>query len=215
MAVFILLADDLAILPPAAERNDLGVLNFALTDKELPAWFPLRLNTHSWRFLLPELNRRYPNQEMALRGVMAEAPDTVITPEGARTEAMLDLHFVVLNGTEETTAIIFRIDFTSSADFFIDTPAATAGPVIRIGAHIAYGSCNITTQASTIGPVDAWLLNDTLAALLKGVVVPALNKLAERGVQIPLAVKQFELVHPALTYAQDYLVVETDFTFIA
>lgn len=58
------------------------------------------LNTASWKFIVPQLYRRYPNDEMLLNISLSSAPVVGVTEKGFVATVVLDMTVEVLDGDE-------------------------------------------------------------------------------------------------------------------
>lgn len=88
-----------------------------ITDNQIPAWSPVRLNTKDFAALIPALYKDFPNMEMQINAFCTKPPNSVLSPSGASVVAEGDLEFYVIlpNGTLANAFILSGNVSTSAA----------------------------------------------------------------------------------------------------
>lgn len=71
-----------------------GFLEWLVDELPQESW----LNTHFWRWLIPQLYKKYPNKDMALDFACSEAPTVKLTTDGATVDAVAELTLLVKEG---------------------------------------------------------------------------------------------------------------------
>jgi lipopolysaccharide-binding protein len=68
-----------------------GYLEWLVDELPQESW----LNTHFWRWLIPQLYKKYPNMDMALNFACSEAPTVQLQTDGATVNAAAELTLLV------------------------------------------------------------------------------------------------------------------------
>jgi len=181
------------------QRGDLKAI---ISDKDLPAWAPIRLNTTYWSFILPQLTKQYPDNLMVIELLSTNSPKGQFTPSGASITAEGDLimNIVLANGT-------------MTPAFILQGWVATAGQALlnnqTIYGNLSYLESTFSLNYSSIGNFDATTLQNLVNVLLSQGIVPGVNVLLEHGIQLP-TVRGLEFINPTIGWGSGYVYVSTN-----
>lgn len=216
--------------------TEADVLKYTVHANQIPSWSPVKLNTTSWRVLLPNLYRTYPNMLMQLDLSATLAPTLKTTPAGLAITifGLCRVSAVLPNGTVATAFILNAVRAcwrwrardapgglarTLSHADAVQTVNASGrvwvtpkGKQELIMANATFISTAFDVTESRIGPIDAQNLTAVVNLLCQYAVIPLLNSFANQGVPIPL-VDGVSFVNPAITLANGYIEVSTDFLY--
>ncbi|CAM6099422.1 unnamed protein product [Calypogeia fissa] len=159
------------------------------------------LNTASWRYIIPKLYKKYPNEDMILSFAVSSAPTVNITIDGIRANAGADMTIEVKDGGDIV-------------------PVACINLMVSFDAVAALNYANITGQAtlddltlalkwSEIGSFPVYLVQATVRTLVQELVLPLINISLKSGFPIPM-VAGVEIIDADLRYEDGYLFVCTD-----
>lgn len=159
------------------------------------------LNTASWRFIIPKLYKKYPNEDMIINFAVSSPPTVDIRKEGIRANAGADM----------------TIEVKHQGDI---VPVACISLVVSFDAVATLNYANITGQAtlddltlnlkwSEIGSFPVYLVQATVRTLVQELVLPLINLNLKSGFPIPM-VAGVEVENADLRYEDGYLLVCTD-----
>ena len=182
-----------------------GKLDYRISQKDISSSVHLQLNTATFKYLVPALYNKYPDQDMIILGSCPSPPVANITSAGISAEFDTNMDFRVLNKDGSATSA-----FVISAVAQSSGTASVSGTSLMI--KLAYLSATLKTQSSTVGPVDVSAISDIVDTLLKSVITPLLNLFISPGIPIP-SVQGLELVHPEVKFSEGFLFVSTDIDY--
>jgi len=184
----------------------IGKLVGIITDKNIPSWSPVRLNTSSFKDILPELFSMYPNDAMLIRLSASQPPRATFSSAGSAVHIMGNIQaFAILaNGTLAPC-------FTIAG--FIQTSGQAMLQNEVLSVKLAYLVGNFTLAQSYIGDFDVALLNGPLNLLFTDGIVPAVNLILSAGFKLP-TVKGLTFVSPTIGYGDHFLYVSTNIQYI-
>jgi len=178
-----------------------GKLVLVLRDQDVPKWSPIRLNTSSFEFFLPQLYNKFPNMAMQIKLYSTVPPLTVFQTSGALVKAIGNLEVYVVQGAALIPA-------------FTLTGWISAAGVATVEGNLLYGSLsfvqgNFTFQSSNFGPFHVEPLDQLLKLLFSNGILPAVNTLLKRGFHLP-TVKGLTFINPTVGFGNHYLWVTTN-----
>jgi len=181
---------------------NLGKLVLKVTDKEIPSWSPIRLNTSSFKELLPALYNDYPNDLLQLNIYSTQPPHAVFTSQGIS---------VLASGNLEMMVVLSNGDLVSA--FTLSGWAQTSGTASLSGqtlsGSLVYLKGNFTLLSSQIGPFDVGLFDDLLNLLFSHGIIPAVNTILKKGFELP-TIKGLTFINPSIGFGQNFIYVSTD-----
>jgi len=183
----------------------LGKIAAVVKDSNIPDWSPLRLNTTSWKDLIPALYKTWPDKLMLLRASASSAPFVVFNTDGAIV-------------TQEGTFDISVIDGANIVPAFVLSGVVqmSGSSVLRnyeIFGNLTFLKTSFQIQSSKIGTFNTTLLVPYINEFFTKGLVPLANLVLKNG-GIPLpVVKGLTFVNPNLAFGNRYLMVATDVHF--
>ncbi|XP_020584347.1 putative BPI/LBP family protein At1g04970 [Phalaenopsis equestris] len=148
------------------------------------------LNTASWKFIIPQLYRKYPNDEMQLNISLSSAPVVDITQKGFVATIFLDMIVEVFEGNTTIPVACISVDLTISGD------ADISGNKLVSRAHL--NDFSLSLKWSEIGNFRMFLVQGVMRVFLNTVVMPYINIHLRKGFSIPsfhgLALQNAQLV---------------------
>lgn len=182
----------------------LGQLQFNLTQKDIPSWSPVQLNTSYFEYILPNLYNKYPNAAMMLDLSVGAMPTANFETSGATVNAYGFIQVFVLENGSYLSA--FTLNGTVSC-------AGTAKLNEQvIAANLTFINVDFDLYNTNIGPFNVTILDKLINALFQYGIVPAINTILEKGFPLP-TVPNLKFVNPAINWGKDYLAVTTDVTY--
>jgi lipopolysaccharide-binding protein len=183
-----------------------GLLQYNITDQDLPSWSPIRLNTASWSFLLPQLASKYPNMAMVATIAATQAPVAKFTPQGLSELADGAIYFLVLPPNNGTAIPVFTLalNLTATVEMSVVNGTKLAGKLDSI-------TPSISLQWSDVGDIPVSLLSSAIQMLVNA-LVPMANAYLATGYPLP-SLPGLTLVQPTIGYGVDYMFVSSSFTY--
>eukprot|EP00033_Pygsuia_biforma_P000050 GCRY01000066.1.p1 GENE.GCRY01000066.1~~GCRY01000066.1.p1 ORF type:complete len:484 (-),score=113.49 GCRY01000066.1:147-1598(-) len=187
-----------------------GIMEGHITQANLPSWLPLTLNTTSWRFLVPELYKQYPDYAMKIDITAAKGPRVSFDPKDANVTAWGYFEIQVQDPTTEnlTNAFVLEVTVHLLADvFLVDGPngQSISGKLTRIAIDLAL-------VKSTIGSFNPSVLETLLNGVIDAGILPLVNKKIGNGFPIP-AVSGIKFLNPHIDFGNGYVHVATDIQY--
>nr|TKW33755.1 hypothetical protein SEVIR_2G260700v2 [Setaria viridis] len=163
------------------------------------------LNTASWRFLVPQLYRKYPDDSMLLN-ISATSPPSVRISVG-RIDATVDLD-VTVNVLDFGKIVPVACMSVSVA---VSGAAAVSGN--NLGGRVDLDYFSFTLKWSKVGKLHTVLVQTVLRILLKNLFVPYVNSYLEQGFQLPI-IKGFSIRDAYILTSYSKMIVSCDVAFI-
>jgi LBP / BPI / CETP family, C-terminal domain len=136
----------------------LGKLHAEITDKNIPKWSPVRLNTTSLRYILPSLYAKFPDMAVVLDVAPTVSPSATFSTAGALVDVTGDLQAFALNDTHKELA------FTLSGTAKAKGAASLKGE--KLMPSVAFLSVDFKVAQSNIGKFNPSVLDTLLNDLL-------------------------------------------------
>lgn len=191
-----------------------AVLNSAAdvyTNEGLLNWFVDKLpqqsllNTASWRFFVPQLYNKYPNDDMTLNISVSSPPSITITLDGVEAVVVADMVVDVVDGNDTI-------------------PVACISMVISASGSVGVSENNITGVAdlsdltlklkwSNIGNFHMRFIQTIVRTLVKDVLLPLVNQHLKRGFPLPM-IKNFRVQDADVLYGESQLLVCADVQYM-
>lgn len=191
--------------------EEAGELKTQITPDEVPSSIPIKLNTNSFKALIPGLYNKYPGMNMTLFLNATTPPVLTVDPKGANVTVFGDVDVCVYdskNGNKITPAFNLSVIVYTNATLSVKEE----GNMPYIIGKANFIGAKFSLKYSSIGSFDAQLLQDAVNFLCEGFVVKELNKYGAAGLQIPL-VDGVQLVKPEIKFGNDYIMIDTDINY--
>ncbi|CAM6027186.1 unnamed protein product [Sphagnum balticum] len=159
------------------------------------------LNTAFWKWVIPQLYKKYPNEDMALDFSVSGAPQVDFTKDGANALAAADL--TILVKTDNGSVPVACLSMTLSMD-------AIAGLVgNNITAEVTLKDLNLQLKWSEIGKFPVKLMQSTVRMIVAKVIIPIVNLNLKRGFPLPVF-PAIDLQNADVRYDDGYILICSD-----
>lgn len=135
------------------------------------------LNTAGWRFIIPQLYRQYPNDDMNLNVSIYSPPHLKIKEHQIDLTVHTDVVLNVLNSGEVTPVACFSMAVSGSASPWISNN--------NLGGSIGLDEFSLSLEWSKIGNFHVNLVRVLMSTALKTVILPYINLKLSRGYPLP------------------------------
>jgi hypothetical protein len=182
-----------------------GRLRYMLTEKDVPPSSPAQLNTGSFKATVPVLYEKFPNMKMKVDIIATSGPITKINPSRADVLWTGEMHvYVITSPTSSTKVATLGLEVSTAGRAWMQS--------VVFHAEVSYLHFKASVKDSLFGPVDIRPINDIIEYLCAKGIVPFLNTMMSSGIEVPV-IDGFHLVHPAITFANGYVVIGTDLEY--
>lgn len=135
------------------------------------------LNTAGWRFIIPQLYRQYPNDDMNLNVSIFSPPHPKIKEHQIDLTAHADVVINVLNSGEVTPVACFSMAVSGSASPWISNN--------NLGGSIGLDEFSLSLKWSKIGNLHVNLVRVLMSTALRTVILPYINLKLSKGYPLP------------------------------
>eukprot|EP00270_Netrium_digitus_P012745 TRINITY_DN4174_c0_g2_i1.p1 TRINITY_DN4174_c0_g2~~TRINITY_DN4174_c0_g2_i1.p1 ORF type:complete len:410 (-),score=101.77 TRINITY_DN4174_c0_g2_i1:348-1487(-) len=172
----------------------------------LPDSSIIKLNTRSWRMLLPVLYRKYPDKPMVLIFNATSQPRLELMADGLLATVAADLIVsVVADGEKVTDVVVLAVSLTCEGYVGVRETNITA--------VMDLNDVSLRLKWSDIGNFPMKVIQTAVKSLAKNIIIPALNVRLKLGFPIPL-IPGVMLREPAVGYGSNYILVCTDVEYV-
>ncbi|KAK7385992.1 hypothetical protein VNO78_32010 [Psophocarpus tetragonolobus] len=163
------------------------------------------LNTAEWKFLIPQLYKKYPNDDMNLNISVSSPPEIQVTNKDVGVNIFTDIIIDVLEVGEIIPVACISVDFSAScAVEIVGNNLAGWLKLRKFSTHLKW---------SKIGKLHMNLIQSVTSAVLKTVLIPYLNSQLIRGIPLPI-LNGFALENARILYAPPWITVCSDVSFL-
>ncbi|KAF3331069.1 putative BPI/LBP family protein [Carex littledalei] len=177
-----------------------GLMNWVVN--EVPEQF--FLNTKTWRFLIPKLYKKYPNENMTLNISVTSSPSVMIGVGNIGATVNSDLIINVLDGNKTVPVACIAV------------VATVSGYVVVIGNEIVAKSelddFSLVLKWSNIGNFHMSLIRGAVRTFLKTICIPYLNSYLRRGIPLPI-IHGFTLEGAYILMPNSRVIIGSDVTY--
>ncbi|KAD3066576.1 hypothetical protein R6Q59_019190 [Mikania micrantha] len=161
------------------------------------------LNTSGWRFIVPELYKKFPNENMNLNLSLSDAPDVQISLQQIDAAVYADLVINVLHRSDTIPVACISLVITG-----MSTVQITEN---NLSAHLKMDDLTMSLKWSKIGPLHMFLIQPVMWTIIETVFLPYVN--ARIGVGFPLPiVSGFMLQNAEIITSDSRITVCSDVT---
>jgi len=185
-----------------------GLLSRTIQDSDIPPTFPIRLQTKSWIYLLPNLANLYPNNNQMIINSYATASPSFQTTANEGSTIIMQVNFDVFVITNKQVPA-----FTLSGEIQIQ------GIEITISNGKLYGTLdnmkltNYVISKTEIGTFNGAIVADLINLAFGYAILPDINSQLEAGYIIDLP-KGVSLVSPILVVSSGITTVVTNIAYV-
>ncbi|KAJ4981501.1 hypothetical protein NE237_032338 [Protea cynaroides] len=165
---------------------------------------PSLLNTASWKYIVPQLYKMYPNDDMILNVSLSAPPIIKISPNNIDSTVYSDIIIDVLNDNEiiPVACISLEVSATGSVDISGNNIVGNVGLV----------DFTMSLKWSKIGNFRIYLIQSVMRTLLKTVFFPYVNIRLRRGFPLPI-IRGFTLQNADICTGSSQIVVCSDVVY--
>ncbi|KAH6835642.1 hypothetical protein C2S53_007676 [Perilla frutescens var. hirtella] len=161
------------------------------------------LNTAGWRFIIPQLYRMYPNDDMNLNLSVSAPPTIEVEKRQIKANIPLDVVIDVLDGDEVIPVACISVEIGTSV-----SPEILGNTIAGVA---KLNEFTMSLKWSKIGDLHMHLIQTLISATLRTVVLPFVNLKLTTGYQIP-AFHGYELHGAQIQCAEDWIGICSDVT---
>ncbi|KDP39204.1 hypothetical protein JCGZ_00961 [Jatropha curcas] len=136
------------------------------------------LNTATWRFIYPQLYKKYPNDDMSLNISLTSPPVIIILKNDIDAAIYLDVTVNVLDGGQVIPVACVSLVIRASC-----SPKILRNKIAGI---LKLKNFNVSYKWSSIGDLHMRLIRSIAFAVLKTVFIPYVNLRLMKGLPLPL-----------------------------
>ncbi|KAG4952912.1 hypothetical protein AAZX31_14G017700 [Glycine max] len=162
------------------------------------------LNTAEWRFLIPQLYKKYPNDDMNLNMSVSSPPDIQVTNKDVGVNIFIDITIDVLEDGEVIPVACISVDFSASCA--VEIVGNNLAGWLKLRKFSTY------LKWSKIGKLHMNLIQSVTSTVLKTVLIPYLNSQLLRGIPLPI-LNGFSIKNARILYAPPWITVCSDVSF--
>ncbi|XP_028758053.1 putative BPI/LBP family protein At1g04970 isoform X2 [Neltuma alba] len=160
------------------------------------------LNTAAWRFIVPQLYKKYPNKDMELNISVSSPPIIQVTSQDIGATIHVDI-IVDVEDAGEVACISVDISASCSAEILRNDIAGS----LRLNGFSTY------LKWSKIGPLRMHLIQLAVSTILRTTVLPLVNWLLSGGIPLPY-LHGFTLQNAHTFYNAPWITVCSDVSFL-
>ncbi|KAI6654703.1 Lipopolysaccharide-binding protein-like [Oopsacas minuta] len=191
--------------------DEAGELKTTITPDEVPSSIPIKLNTASFKVIIPALYNKYPNMNMTLLLQATTPPVMTVNPKGVNVTVFGDVDVCVYdskNNNKITPAFNLSVIVYTNISLSVKEEGNT--PYVIGKANFIGAKFSLTY--SSIGNFDAKLLQGAVNFLCQAYVIKELNKYGAAGLEIPL-IDGVQLINPEIKFGTGYITIDTDINY--
>ncbi|MED6124550.1 hypothetical protein PIB30_059952 [Stylosanthes scabra] len=162
------------------------------------------LNTAEWRFIVPQLYKQYPNDDMQLNISASSPPVILVDKQDVRASVLVDITIDVLEAGEVIPVACISVDISGSCS--VDIIRNKINGRLKLQEFSAY------LKWSKIGKLHISLIQSLISTALKTVVVPYLNLELKKGLALP-TIDGFAFQNANILYYPPWITVCTDVSY--
>ncbi|KAE9591213.1 hypothetical protein Lal_00014531 [Lupinus albus] len=163
------------------------------------------LNTAEWRFIVPQLYKTYPNDDMQLNITVSSPPVIQVTNQDIGATIFVDITIDVLEDGEVTPVACISVDISASCAVEI------VGN--RIVGRLKLQKFSVYLKWSKIGKLHMKLIQPLMTTTLKTVIIPYLNFQLKRGLPLPI-IDGFAFQKANILYAPPWIAAFSDVSYL-
>ncbi|KAL8046323.1 hypothetical protein ABFX02_08G170500 [Erythranthe guttata] len=159
------------------------------------------LNTAGWRFIIPQLYKKYPNRDMNMNLSVFSPPIIEVEKQQIRGKIPLDVVIDVLDADEVIPVACISIVISTSVSVEISGNT--------ISGSVKLNDFTMSLKWSNIGDFHMRLIQTLMSTTLKTVVLPYINLKLSKGIEIP-SFHGYELRDPQILSEDTWIVICSD-----
>ncbi|EXB81102.1 Putative BPI/LBP family protein [Morus notabilis] len=163
------------------------------------------LNTSSWKYIVPQLYKKYPNHAMELDISATSPPIIIILSNEVEATIYLDVTIAVLESSEVVPVACIALEITASC-----LPKIMGTYLMST---LKLKDFTTSLKWSKIGNLHIRLTKFVMSIILKTVILPYVNSNLQKGLPVPI-VEGFTLENAEISCTDTELVISSDVSFV-
>lgn len=159
------------------------------------------LNTAGWRFIIPKLYKKFPNDDMSLNFTVLSPPIIKVKNNGIVAFVNTDVFINVVDAGEVIPVACISMDIEASGFAGIRLSTLAGG--------VSLSKLTISLKWSKIGTLHMGLVQTAMSTLLKNIIVPVVNLRLRVGYSLP-DFHGYELQNASIIYDNSHIIVCSD-----
>ncbi|XVF77336.1 hypothetical protein PTKIN_Ptkin14bG0034900 [Pterospermum kingtungense] len=162
------------------------------------------MNTAGWRYIIPQLYEKYPNDDINLSIAVTSPPNIRIADHDIDTTIYTELIIEVLNSGEVVPVACISLVISASGSAKISRN--------KLAGKIRLVNFTASLKWSNIGKLHMHLIQGVMSTILKTFLMPYLNSHLRRGFPLPLP-HGFTLHNAEILLLDSRIIVRSDLKF--
>lgn len=162
------------------------------------------LNTAWWRYLIPQLYKKYPNDDMNLNISLSAPPVVRISPHGISATVYADLIIDVLEGENIVPVVCISLVIRGSGSVKVVQN--------NLAGSLQLDDFTMQLKWSQIGKLHMYLIQPVVWTLIETVCLPYANSRLGKGFPLPI-IHGFTLQNAEIVFSDSAVTVCSDVTF--
>jgi len=162
------------------------------------------MNTAGWKFIIPKLYKKYPNDDMALNISLTSPPEIIITSEAIATTLYSDLTVDVLDSGVLIPVACISVTISASGVMEISGNNLTG--------QAKLDSFSLDLKWSNVGNFYMYLIEKAIQTFLNNLFMPYVNRHLENGFPLPI-VSGFSLENSSISLSDSTISVCSDVNY--
>ncbi|XP_074307770.1 putative BPI/LBP family protein At1g04970 [Silene latifolia] len=162
------------------------------------------LNTGGWRLIIPQLYKKYPNDDMNMNVSLTRPPAIRISPKSIQVTVNAQLTINVLEGGEVIPVVCISLEIQASGS--ISMRGNTLGGKVKLD------DFQMTLEWSKVGNLKMFLIKPAIWTVIETVLLPYTNIRLLKGFPLPM-IRGFTLINAKIRYLDSGLVICSDVAY--
>lgn len=162
------------------------------------------LNTDGWRFIIPQLYKKYPHHDMNLNVSLDSAPVILISSQNIDVTVNVDFIINVLEADEVIPVACILLEIQASGSLKITGN--------NLGGKVKLGDFKMTLKWSKIGNLKMFLIQPVLWTIVETVLLPYANARLWKGFPLPM-IRGFTLENAQIMFFDSSLIICSDVSY--
>lgn len=196
-----LILSDFVIKTAGEAFHKKGLAKVWITDKMIPSWSPVRLNSSSLSLMIPNLQRAFPNKELRIHLMTTSNPHFDIKEQNATARIFGDIQFFAVENNELKPA------FTLGGVVLTSGKAGLNGN--NVNGELFFVSQKFAIKETHIGDFNVQMFDDLMNMFFARGIIPMLNVVLKEGFTLP-TLRELDLINPEIKWGNSFLSISTD-----
>ncbi|KAI3509627.1 hypothetical protein L1887_25050 [Cichorium endivia] len=162
------------------------------------------LNTAGWRFIVPQLYKKYPNDDMNLEITLSSPPIMRVSNQNIDATVYADLVIDVLPGVDTIPVACISLVMTG-----VGTVEVTRN---NLTGHLKLDDFTMSLKWSKIGTLHMFLIQPVMWTLIETVFLPYINARLEIGFLLPIF-RGITLQNAEILFRDSRITICSDFSY--